>query len=259
MTKTPDEKNSFNFADLVPHFTELRRRIIAVLVIFLISTAIAFTFSSKIVSFLLEPLAQLEVELYTFAPAEKFMAYLHLSFWTGVLCTLPFFSLQIALFIWPGLRDNEFRYAFLALFVVPVLFMLGAALCYYFLTPIALNFFLFFAEGDGMIPLWGFRQYLSLLFGLMIAGGLLIQGPLALLVLMAAGVVSYKSVSRYRPHIILLIFLLAALLTPPDVVSQILLGIPLYLLFEGTLFLGRAFRKRDVSGKKEASKKPPEV
>jgi sec-independent protein translocase protein TatC len=77
----------------------------------------------------------------------------------------------------------------------------------------------------------------------MMAGGLLLQGPLALLVLMAAGVVSYKSVARFRPHIILLIFFLAALLTPPDVISQILLGIPLYLLFEGTLFLGRFFRR----------------
>jgi len=229
---------------MVPHVAELRRRIIVVLVVFVVSTVIAFTFSSYIAAFLLAPLARFEIELYTFAPAEKFMAYLHLSFWTGVLCTLPFFCLQIALFIWPGLRGNEKRYACVTLFIVPVLFMLGAAMCYHFLAPIALNFFLFFAEGDGMIPLWGFRQYLSLLFGLMLAGGLLLQGPLVLLVLMATGVVSYNSVARFRPHIIILIFFLAALLTPPDVISQILLGIPLYLLFEGSLALGRIFRKK---------------
>jgi len=244
VTETPDNRDGFNFTDLVPHVAELRRRIVAVLVVFVISTVAAFTLSSHIAAFLLTPLAQFEIELHTFAPAEKFMAYLHLSFWTGMFCTLPFFCLQTALFIWPGLRSNEKRYACITLFIVPVLFTLGAALCYHFLAPIALNFFLHFAEGDGMIPLWGFRQYLSLLFGLMLAGGLLLQGPLVLLVLMATRVVSYKSITRFRPHIVILIFFLAALLTPPDVISQILLGIPLYLLFEGTLFLGRIFSKR---------------
>jgi len=222
----------------------LRRRIIAVLVVFFITTVIAFIFSSHIVSFLLSPLARFGVELYTFAPAEKFMAYLHISFWTGAVCTMPFLFLQIAFFIWPGLKKNEYRYVCTALFVVPVLFILGAGLSYRFLAPKVFNFFLNFAEGDGMSPLWGFREYLSLLFGLMLAAGLLSQGPLALLGLMAAGIVSYESVSRFRPHIILLIFFIAALLTPPDVVSQILLGIPLYLLFEGTLALGRIFKKR---------------
>jgi sec-independent protein translocase protein TatC len=244
VTETPDNKEGFNFTDLVPHIAELRRRIIAVLVVLFISTAIAFSLSSYISAFLLAPLSKFEIDLHTFAPAEKFMTYLHLSFWTGIVCTLPFFCLQTAFFIWPGLRGKEKRYACITLFIVPVLFILGAALCYHFLAPIAINFFLFFAEGDGMIPLWGFRQYLSLLFGLMLAGGLLLQGPFALLVLMATGLVSYKSVARFRPHIILLIFLLAALLTPPDVISQIMLGVPLYLLFEGTLFLGRIFRNR---------------
>ena len=252
MTKTLDGKDGFNIADLVPHLTELRRRIVAVLILLFISTAVAFAFSSWIVSFLLAPLDRLDIELYTFAPAEKFMAYMHLSFWTGVIFTLPFFCLQTALFIWPGLRGNEYRYACAALFVVPVLFLLGAALCYLFLAPLVLNFFLFFAEGDGMIPLWGFKQYLSFLFGLMVAGGLLSQGPMVLMVLMATGAVSYKSVARYRCHIIILIFFLAALLTPPDVISQIMLGLPIYLLFEGCLVLGRIFCK------KETNKKSPE-
>ena len=244
MTQTPDDKGGLNFTDWMPHVTELRRRIIAVLVVFVITTVIAFTFSSHIAGFLLAPLERLEISLYTFAPAEKFMAYLHLSFWTGMLCTLQFFCLQIALFIWPGLRKKEYSYAGTALFVVPVLFFLGAALCYYFLAPFVFNFFLTFAEGDGTSPLWGFRQYLSFLFRLMLAGGLLLQGPLVLLVLMATGIVSYKGVACFRPHIILLIFFIAAIVTPPDVISQILLGVPLYLLFEGTLFLGRIFKKK---------------
>jgi len=244
VTKTPDGRKGFDFSDWEPHIAELRRRIIAVLVVFLIFTVAAFVLSSRIVAFLLEPLARFDIELYIFAPADQFMAYLHISFWTGLLCALPFLCLQTALFIWPGLRKNEYRYAAAALVIVPFLFMLGAALAYRFLSPIVFNFFLTFGEGDGMRPLWGFRQYLSLLFSLMLAAGLMSQGPLALLFLMATGIVSYQSVARYRCHIIILIFFLAALLTPPDVVSQILLGIPLYLLFEGALFLGRIFAKK---------------
>ena len=242
--KTPDGKKGFDFSDWEPHIAELRRRVIAVLVVFLIFTVIAFILSSRIVSFLLMPLAQFDIELYIFAPADQFMAYLHISFWTGMLCALPFLCLQTALFIWPGLRKNEYRYAAAALVIVPILFMLGAAAAYRFLSPIVFNFFLTFGEGDGMRPLWGFRQYLTLLFNLMLAAGLLSQGPLALLLLMATGLVSYESVARYRRHIIILIFLAAALLTPPDIVSQVLLGVPLYLLFEGTLFLGRVFGKK---------------
>jgi len=244
VTETPNGKKNFDFADWVPHISELRRRIMAVLVIFLAFTVVAFVFSSRIVSFLLMPLSQHDIQLYIFAPADQFMAYLSIAFWTGLLCALPFLCLQAALFIWPGLRKNEYRYACTALIIVPVLFMLGAAVAYRFLAPVVFNFFLTFGEGDGMLPLWGLRQYLELLFRLMLAAGLLSQGPLILLVLMATGVVSYKSVARFRCHIILLIFFLAALLTPPDVISQILLGIPLYLLFEGALFLGRIFSKK---------------
>ena len=244
MTKTPEGRKDFDFKDWEPHIAELRRRVTAVLVVLLIFTVIAFVFSSRIVSFLLLPLARFDIELHIFAPADQFMAYLHISFLTGVLCTLPFFCLQAALFIWPGLRKNEYRYAGVALVIVPVLFMLGAAAAYRFLSPIVFNFFLTFGEGDGTSPLWGFRQYLTVLFNLMLAAGFLSQGPLILLLLMATGVVSYQKVARYRFHIIILIFFLAALLTPPDVISQILLGIPLYLLFEGTLFVGRIFSKK---------------
>lgn len=225
--------------DWEEHLEELRRRIIAVLVVFFCATVAAFAFSSHIAGFLTAPLSAFETQLYTFAPAEKFMAYLHLSAWTGAVVTVPFFCLQAALFLWPGLRGNEYRYAATVLFVVPVLFVLGAALCYRFMAPIVFGFFLSFGTGDGVAALWSLREYLSLLFDIMIAAGVLLQLPLALLVLIALGVVSAESVARYRPHIVLFIFFLAAVLTPPDVVSQVMMGVPLYLLFEGALFLGR--------------------
>ncbi len=225
------------------HLEELRRRIIAVLAVFFCATVAAFAFSSRIADFLTAPLGAFETQLYTFAPAEKFMAYLRLSAWTGTVVTAPFFCLQAALFIRPGLRGSEHRYAAAVLFGVPVLFMLGAALCYRFMAPVVFGFFLSFGAGDGVGALWSFGEYLALLFNLMIAAGVLLQLPLALLVLIAAGVVSAGRVARCRPHIVLFIFFLAALLTPPDVVSQVMMGVPLYLLFEGALFLGSLLRR----------------
>ena len=227
----------------VEHLSELRRRIIAVLVAFFIAAVVAFFFSSGIAAFLIAPLNDFQVKLYTFAPAEKFMAYLHLSAWTGAIFTAPFFCLQTGLFLWPGLRKNEYRYVAAVLFVVPVLFLLGAGLCYLFMAPIVFGFFLSFCAGDGIESLWNFKEYLSVLFNIMIASGLLLQLPLALLALIVTGVVSAASVARYRPHFVLFIFFLAALFTPPDVISQVMLGIPLYLLFEGALWLGKMLRR----------------
>ena len=227
----------------VEHLAELRRRIIAVLVVFFVATVAAFTFSSHIAAFLIAPLNDFQVKLYTFAPAEKFMAYLHLSAWTGAILIAPFFCLQTGFFLWPGLRGNEYRYAIAVLFVVPVLFLLGAGLCYRFMAPIIFEFFLSFGAGDGIESLWNLREYLALLFGIMIASGLLLQLPLALFALIVAGVVSPTRVASYRSHIILLIFFLAAVFTPPDVISQVMMAIPLYLLFEGALWLGRMLRR----------------
>ena len=146
-------------------------------------------------------------------------------------------------FLWPGLRGREHTYAVVVLFAVPVLFILGAAICYRFMAPLAFDFFLSFGSSDGIEALWSFREYLSLLFDLMIAAGLLLQMPLFLFVLLALGFVSPESVARYRPHVILLIFFLAAILTPPDIFTQVFLGVPLYLLFEGAFLLGRVLRK----------------
>jgi sec-independent protein translocase protein TatC len=150
--------------------------------------------------------------------------------------------LQIGLFVWPALKGKERRWT-AALVVVPVLFIAGAAAAYRFLAPTVLRFFLGFGSGDGILPLWGFKEYLAMLFAMMLAAGLLLQTPLLLLAAFALGIVTPKTVARFRPHIVILIFLAAALCTPPDVISQVALGVPLYLLFELTLFIGRFFTK----------------
>jgi sec-independent protein translocase protein TatC len=224
------------------HLQELRRRIIAVLVVFTAAALCAFAFSDQAAAFLLAPVSAFGVTLYTFNPAEQFTAYLQLSMWTGAAASSPFLLLQAALFVWPALRPRERRYTLAALIAVPALFFAGAAAAYWFIAPAALRFFLNFGAFDGIQPLWGFKEYLSLLYALMIAAGLFLQTPLLLLFAFAAGITTPQTVARLRPPIILLIFFAAALCTPPDVISQAALGIPLYLLFELTLAAGRLLR-----------------
>jgi sec-independent protein translocase protein TatC len=224
------------------HIEELRRRILSALAVFFSAAALSFAFSERITGFLLHPLLELGVKLYTFSPAEKFMAHLHISAAAGAVFASPFLILQIGMFIWPGLKGREKTCAWFALVAVPALFAAGSAAAYRFFAPVILDFFLSFGSGDGVEALWSFREYLSLLAGLMLATGIMLQMPLAMLALFAAGIADPRKAASARPYAVLLIFLLAAILTPPDVTSQVMLGVPLYLLFELTLLAGKIMR-----------------
>jgi sec-independent protein translocase protein TatC len=205
------------------------------------ATLASLALSERIASFLTTPVAHFGVKLYTFAPTEKFMAHLNIAVMTGVVLSAPFFILQAGVFIWPALLAGERRYVVFSLLAVPFLFLVGAAAAYSFFAPVVLGFFLSFGAGDGVEAMWGLGQYLSLLAGMMLATGLLLQMPLLLLALFALGVTTPQKIASLRPYIVFLIFLLAGILTPPDVTSQIMLGAALYLLFELTLIIGRSY------------------
>lgn len=243
---SPDRENSESWAD---HLEVLRGKIISVLAFFCISAVLLFSFAEVTAAFLLAPLEGLGVSLYYFRPYEKLLTYMRLAFWGGMVLTAPLALVQGWLFIRPALRRNEAKYLLIGGGIVPVLFAAGAAFAYRVIAPLALRFFLAFGEGDSILPLWGFGEYASFLFSLLLASGLVFQAPLLLLALLLSGAVSLRTITRLRPWIILFIGLAAALLTPPDVVSQILLGVPLYLLFELTLDVARiVMGRRDDSG-----------
>ena len=244
---SPDRKNSESYAD---HLEVLRGKIISVLAFFCVSAVLLFSFAEATAAFLLAPLEGLGVSLYYFRPYEKLLTYMRLAFWGGMVLSAPLALVQGWLFVRPALRRNEAKYLLIGGGVVPVLFAAGAAFAYRVMAPLALRFFLSFSEGDNILPLWGFGEYAYFLFSLLLAAGVFFQVPLLLLALLLLGIVSLDSVVRLRPWIILLIGLAAALLTPPDVVSQVLLGVPMYLLFELTLFAARLIlrRRRDGSG-----------
>lgn len=233
-----------NEGDFTDHLEELRRKILSVLLFFLAAFVLLFSLSEHLVAFLQAPLAGLGLSLYYFKPYEKFLAYMRIAFWGGVILSLPLAILQASFFVYPALRKNEVRFFLFAILAAPLFFAAGSAFAYRAIAPLAFRFFLSFSPGDNVLPFWGFGEYTSFLFNLMVAAGLVFLLPLLLLFLVGAGLVSTRTLSRLRPWIIMAIALAAALLTPPDVVSQILLGLPLYILFEASLLLGKLLEKR---------------
>ena len=230
-------------SDVTDHLEELRRRILGVLLFFLAAFVLLFFLSRHLAAFLQAPIQGLGVSLYYFKPYDKFLAYMRLSFWAAILFSAPLAILQAIFFIYPALRKEETRDFLPAAIATPLLFFAGSAFAYSAISPLALRFFLFFSAGDNILPLWGFADYLSFLFTLMVAAGSVFLLPVFLLFLIGTGLVKTRTLSRLRSWIIMAIAIAAAVLTPPDVVSQALLGIPLYLLFEGTLLVGRLMGK----------------
>ncbi len=229
--------------DFTEHLEELRRKILSVLLFFLAVFVFLFAFSEHLFAFLQAPIGGLGLSLYYFKPYEKFLTYMRISFWGAAILSLPLAILQASLFVYPALRKNEVRYFLFGVLVAPLLFAAGSAFAYRVIAPMAFRFFLSFSPQDNILPFWGFGEYASFLFALMVASGFVFLLPLLILLLIGTGLVPVRTLSHLRPWVIMAIALAAALLTPPDVVSQILLGVPLYLLFEGSLLIGKFLEK----------------
>ncbi|MBT6123329.1 MAG: twin-arginine translocase subunit TatC [Candidatus Puniceispirillum sp.] len=247
---------------LVEHLTELRNRlgvaITAFLVLFLICVApIPGTDNSSIAYhvfiFLQAPLADvMEAKgggrmIFT-ALHEGFFTQIKVGFFTALCITFPIMSMQIWRFIAPGLYKNE-KQAFLPfLIATPVLFLLGAAMVYYVVTPLAWNFFISFemAASEGALAIEvepRISEYLSLVMRLIFAFGLAFELPVVLLLLARAGLVTPEGLAEKRKIAIVIAFVVAAILTPPDVISQVLLATPIILLYELSIFGAKMMNK----------------
>ena len=255
-------------APLISHLIELRDRLKWAVMIFFLSFCICYYFSKEIYDFLVAPLYNIYIEkgienprmIYT-ALTEAFFTFLKVSFYGALFISFPVIALQIYKFAAPGLYKDE-KQAFLPfLIATPILFGLGAALVYYFIFPLAWSFFLGFqtsAIESGMaIELEAkVNEYLSLVLKLMFAFGLAFQIPVALTLLSRAGIVKSDDLKKRRKYAIVIAFLVAAILTPPDLISQIGLGIPIVILFEISILLSRFFeRKKEESVNKKRKKK----
>jgi sec-independent protein translocase protein TatC len=224
------------------HLIELRRRLIYALLALGLGIAICYPFAPHIFKFLCEPLWQAMGEeagrrlIYT-GLTEAFLTYLKLAFFGGFILALPMILWQLWLFIGPGLYDHEKKVIWPFLIATPLLFLMGASLAYYVVCPMAWQFFLSFempSSTNGLSLQLEARmsEYLSLVIKLILAFGLCFQLPLVILGLAHMGILSLTSLKRKRKYAFLIIVVVAAVITPPDIISPLSLIIPLYSLYE---------------------------
>ncbi len=224
------------------HLEELRRRLIAVAIVILIATIICFNYVDEILFILTRQADGLEL-IYT-TPAEAFTSQIRLSLIVAVLVTLPFSIYQALAFILPALRTAEKKAVIPLLVAMNILFFSGIAFGYLVVFPFALHFFLGFSS-EGLLPLFTISRYISFVSTFLVAFGLVFQIPLIFWFLGYMSIVSSQFLGENRKYALLVNAILSAVITPPDVFSQILMIIPLAILYEvGYLLVRLSERKR---------------
>jgi sec-independent protein translocase protein TatC len=234
------------------HFLELKERFLIVSVFFIIAFVLCYYFSGYIYSFILKPLAEVagtnERKIIYTGMTEAFFTYLKLSFWAAFLIIIPIISYQLYGFISPGLLKNEKAIILPTLIAAPLLFYLGGFFVFYLVMPNAWHFFLSFENKDSLLPIVleaRISEYLSVVMQLITAFGLAFELPIIMLILSVLRLVSAQGLRDKRRFAIVIIFIIAAILTPPDVLSQIALAIPLIVLYEISIVICKFVEKRD--------------
>ncbi len=224
----------------ISHLEELRSRIIFSLFFFVIIFIAGLFYIDKVSLFLQEPIKSFDIKLYYFKPYEKFMAYMKVDAVLSLIISIPFLLYQVWAFVRPALERKEKNIIGAVVISVPVIFIGGVAFAFKFIAPAALKFFVEFSAGDNVMPVWSFGDYFDMVIGFCIVTGALFQMPLILVAVISAGIVSVKTVASYRKYIIILIAVFSGVFSPgPDIFSQIMIGIPLYIMFEIALITGR--------------------
>jgi sec-independent protein translocase protein TatC len=227
------EQHSSTFAD---HLSELRVRLLHSVIALAVGVAIAFPFQKMWFNILFQPArASLHSLKYLDLP-EAFVIHLKLALLAGVLISLPYIAWQLWQFIEPALHEKERRLVVRLSGVSVVLFWSGAAFAYWVVLPIAIKFFMRFQSPELVADIT-LRNYISFASFMLLVTGFAFETPLVLVFLMATGVVSRAVLARNRRAVVVVILVFSAVFTPPDPLSMLLLAVPFYLLFEGSLLV----------------------
>ena len=248
-------KNKNSEMTIGSHFNELRSRAMICILFYIVIFVLCYFFSKEIYHFLLKPFIEVSQNnqnrklIYT-SPTEAFITYLKLSFYSSLFFSFPVFFAELYLFLSPALYKNEKKNILFTIFFSSFLFLFGAIFCYFFILPMALKFFSSFENinsiDDSTLPILletKISDYLNFTINLLFGFGIAFLSPILLLFLIKGGYVKVKDLRSKRRYWIVIIFILSAILTPPDILSQISLAILLIILFEIVILLGKYFNK----------------
>ncbi len=242
---------------LLEHLIELRSRLMWSVLSIIVLFVVIFPFAEYVYQFLVHPLAIVfekmggHRRLIFTALHEAFFTYIKLSLIAAVFVAFPFISMQFWMFVAPGLYKHEKSALAPFLIATPILFFMGGAMVYYIVMPWAYEFLLNFElqGGDGTLPIVSepkVNEYLSLAINLIFAFGICFELPVVLSLLGRIGIISAKGMREKRKYAILIAFIVAAVITPPDVISQVLLASVLICLYEISIFSVRLIEKKRV-------------
>lgn len=248
-------KERFSIEDretpFLEHLEEFRKMLLRCLIAVAVCTLVCIPLARPLLNWLQAPLLSTaeakghSFELITTSPVEGFLQVIKVIFAGGVLISLPLLIYFIAQFVLPGLKPAERKVLVVGGFFGALLFAAGVALCYFISLPVAVNIMFYFNDYLGTIANWKIEKYLGFVMHLLIGFGLAFELPLILVLLGRLGLVTPTQLRQHRRHVFVGILVLAMVLTPPDIVTQLQMAIPLYLLYECCIGILRLFERRD--------------
>lgn len=241
-------------APISDHLEELRWRLIKCVAAIAVGFAGTYAFSEKIFNFLVSPLVKVMPEesqlIYTSLP-EAFFTYLKVSFFSGLILATPVILYQIWKFVMPGLYEKEKRYVLPFVLVATIFFITGVSFAFFVVFPLGFKFFLGFST-ETISALPSMKEYLGLAMRLLFAFGITFELPVIMFFLAKMGIINHTLLRKKRKYAILIVFVLAAVLTPPDVISQFLLAVPLIALYEISIWVTYLVRREKDTAKDQA-------
>ncbi|MCI1590826.1 MULTISPECIES: twin-arginine translocase subunit TatC [Heyndrickxia] len=231
---------------LVSHLTELRKRMIIVIVFFILSLILGFFVSSTILNFIKDQPSAVDIEWNVFGFGDGITIYLKCALIVSVLITLPVALYQTWKFVKPGLTEQEKKGTFIFIPISFFLFILGVVFSYFVLFPMMLQFLTKINQTIGATETYGINQYFKLMFGIIFPISIMFELPVIVIFLTKVGIVNPKFLRKIRKVAYMVLVVIAAAITPPDFVSEILVSIPLLLLFEISIICSSSIYKKKV-------------
>ncbi|MCR5506631.1 MAG: twin-arginine translocase subunit TatC [bacterium] len=242
------KKETLPELSLLDHLTELRHRIIHCLIFFCIAFIFCYSFKDEIYNLITYPLltaiqsSHTNTKLIYTKITENFVSTFSIIISSAIFVSIPYWAIELWLFITPALYKEEKKFFFPYIFLTPILFLCGVIFCYFLVLPKAFEFFITFSQSGRDIPLLlqaKITDYIDFTTSLLNAFGICFLTPIFLILLVKFGLLNRETLKKNRKYAIVIIFTISAILTPPDVLSQILLAIPLISMYEISILLSK--------------------